>query len=399
MRLAVTGAAHGEQWLWGAPTVKQVRVAWKETEHAARGVATFLKSESTVSFPGGGHILFVSLDEPDNARGYTADGIVIDESADVRESAWYEVLRPMLLDTGGESWCIGTPKGQNWFWRECMAVADREDSRFWNAPTLGATVTEGRLVRQSHPLENPVIAWAEIEQLYRTLPERVFRQEILAEFLEDSGGVFLRVREAVERGRDRNEPAGAGINYCVGVDLARVEDFTVLTVLSRDRRQVHYERFNRISWERQVEAIARVARAYNAPVALDATGLGDPVYEAVRKADVAVLPFHFTTGSKEQLIDGLAIALEAGEMNLMDVPVQTTELLAYQYHVTPSRNVRMGAPEGLHDDTVIALALAHWGLGQGIYERPAVGGERPQMAVRGAVGGPRTGGGTGGLRW
>lgn len=399
MRICVTGAARGQQWLWGAPTVKQVRVAWKETEHAAARVATFLKSESTVTFPGGGRILFVSLDEPDNARGYTADGIVIDESGDVREAAWYEVLRPMLLDTGGESWCIGTPKGQNWFWRECMAAADRPDSRFWNAPTMGAAVREGRLVRRPHPLENTEIDWHEIEQLYRTLPERVFRQEILAEFLEDSGGVFLRVREAVDRGRIAAEPALPGQHYCLGVDLARVEDFTVLTVLSRDRRQVFMERFNRISWERQVETIARVSRAYNAPVALDVTGLGDPVYEAVRKADVAVLPYPFTSGSKEQLIDGLAIALEAGELSLMDLPVQTTELLAYQYHVTPSRNVRMGAPEGLHDDTVIALALAHWGLGQGIYERPAVGGERPQMAVHGATGGARLGREPGGLRW
>jgi hypothetical protein len=77
-----------------------------------------------------------------------------------------------------------------------------------------------------------------------------------------------------------------------------------------------------------------------------------------------VIGYHFSNSSKGALIDNLAMRIEGGKVRLMDLPVQTAELLSYQYELTPSRNVRMNAPEGCNDDCVIALALACWGLAQ-----------------------------------
>jgi hypothetical protein len=57
-------------------------------------------------------------------------------------------------------------------------------------------IVDGRLESEPHPLENPEVDFNEIRLLYETLPERIFRQEILAEFIEDGGGVFRRVLEA-----------------------------------------------------------------------------------------------------------------------------------------------------------------------------------------------------------
>ena len=113
----VEAANSGGQYMWTAPTYDQVRTGWLETKRAAGDAADFNISTMTVTFPGGGSIIYRSLDDPDNARGKTAHGVVIDECADVQEAAWYEVLRPMLIDTNGWAWGIGTPKGQKWFWR------------------------------------------------------------------------------------------------------------------------------------------------------------------------------------------------------------------------------------------------------------------------------------------
>lgn len=361
MAVSVEAAAQRKNIVWGAPTFDQVRTGWNEMRNAAYGVATFKQSEMTAFFPGGGSVLFRSLDDPDNARSKTADGVVIDEAGDVQEAAWYEVLRPMLIDTGGWAWILGTPKGQNWFWREFVSAVDRADSMAWNAPTLGCIIQDGKLIRDSHPLENPNIPFGEMQQLFKTLPERVFRQEILAEFIEESGGVFRGVRACVDTGRTENEPPQPGRKYTLGVDLARVEDFTVLDVLDDTGRQVYHERFNQISWERQTERIRVVSALYNrCQAVLDSTGIGDPVFESCRKAGVNVVPFQFTNASKENLIDALAMKIEAGALSLMDVPAQTNELLAYQYELTPSRNVRMNAPSGMHDDCVIGLALANY---------------------------------------
>jgi hypothetical protein len=337
MARTVEAAARRKQIIWGAPTYDQVFTGWEEARKAAGTLATFSQSRMEARFPGGGRIIFRSLDNPDNARSKTADGIVIDEAADVVEVGWTEVLRPMLIDTNGWLLALGTPKGQNWFWRECMRAGDMEDAAFFNAPTLGASIEDGVLVRKPHPLENPNIPFSEVQQMHRTMPERTFRQEILAEFLEDSGGVFRKVSEAVDKGRIRDEPPVEGRHYAMGVDLARVEDFTVLAVFDSAGRQVYHERFNQISWERQEATIRRVSEAYKAPLYLDSTGLGDPIYERLRKSGVRVKPFGFTNASKEALIDNLAMKIEKGEVRLMDVPVQTAELQAYQYELTPSR--------------------------------------------------------------
>ncbi len=359
MSIMVEAALAGKRVISGAPTYDQTRIGWEEAQHAAAGVGTFTLTDKVFKFPGGGRITYRSLDDPDNARGHTADLVVIDEAGDVAEAAWYEVCRPMLMDTGGEAWIGGTPKGRNWFWREYMAAQDQSDAATWNAPTLGCIITRQGLVRRPHQLENPHVPWAELEQMFRTLPERVFRQEILAEFIEDAGGVFRGVHECVDPNRSQPEPPRESFAYSMGVDLARVNDFTVLSVLDDFGRQVYFERFNEISWSRQIASIERVARQYEPVVVVDATGVGDPIVEQLEQLGLGVRPVTLTNTNKMHLVDKLATDIESGRISLMNIEVQTAELQAYQYELTESRNIRTNAPEGMHDDTVIALALAN----------------------------------------
>jgi hypothetical protein len=115
--------------------------------------------------------------------------------------------------------------------------------------------------------------------------------------------------------------------------------------------------------ERQMQTIQRVSRTYNdAPVVLDCTGAGDPIFEGLRDRDVPVIPFKFSSSSKEQLINNLAMRIEQNEARLMNLPVQTGELRAYEYQTSKSGNLKMSAPEGQHDDCVCALGLSYWGL-------------------------------------
>jgi hypothetical protein len=289
-----------------------------------------------------------SADDPDSLRGEGLHFAVMDECAFIAESAWSEALRPALSDFRGGALFISTPKGMNWFWQHWLRGQDslaHPEWMSWQFPSVS----------------NPYLDAQEIEDARGGLPERVFQQEYLAEFLEDAGGVFRGVSGAVDKGRSESEPPREGESYVLGVDLARVQDWTVLVVLDSRRRQVYHERFNQISWERQVARIVDVTGRYNrARVLLDSTGVGDPIFEALRRQNINVQGYQFTNNSKEALIDALAMVIERGDVRLMDVPAQTAELLAYQYELTPSRNVRMNAPQGMHDDCVIALALANW---------------------------------------
>jgi len=109
---------------------------------------------------------------------------------------------------------------------------------------------------------------------------------------------------------------------------------------------------------------------FNCKLCVDATGIGDAVVEQI-KAALFALPARdrcripdmeaiwLTNNTKSAMIENLAKDIESGRLQLMDVRQQTDELLAYAYERTTAGNLRMNAPEGVHDDCVIALALAN----------------------------------------
>lgn len=352
-RLIPIAVDMGMPCAWFAPTYKYLYEVWDFFRDTLRPItARANKTEQRIELITGGVIEFWSLkDNPDAGRSRRYKRVIVDEAAKVPnlEKVWHEAIRPTLSDYVGDADMYSTPKGMNFFAHAYALGQDplEREWRSWTRPTR----------------TNPYIRPSEIEDAKHGLPERVYQQEYLAEFIEDAGGVFRGVSACVDKSRTNADAPSEDERYRLGVDLARVEDFTVLTVLDPRGRQVYHERFNQISWERQCEAISRVSTRYNdARVYLDSTGVGDPIYERLRKAGVHVTPYVFTNTSKEALIDNLAMLIESGGVRLMDIPTQTTELQAYQYELTASRNVRMNAPEGLHDDCVISLALAAWGM-------------------------------------
>ena len=298
----------------------------------------------------GGIVRCWSLDNPDSVRGQKCARAVMDEACLVLklEEAWNNCVRPTLTDLLGDAVFLSTPRGRDFFWQLYNRGQDAEYPEWmsWQFPTIS----------------NPYIDPSEVEAARVDTPEIVFRQEYLAEFIEDGSGVFRNVEASVDIGRVTNIQPFEGMIYYMGVDLARVQDFTVLNVVDQNGMQVYHERFNQISWERQIAAIVTCAKRYNAKVFVDSTGLGDPIFERLRNAGLRVSGFSLNMHSKEDLINNLAMMIEQGRIRLMDIKAQTNELLAYEYELTPSKNIRMNAPSGMHDDCVIALALAIWGL-------------------------------------
>ncbi len=71
-----------------------------------------------------------------------------------------------------------------------------------------------------------------------------------------------------------------------------------------------------------------------------------------------VIGYKFTNATKANLIDALALAFERGAIRILPDPVLIGELQAYEAERMPSGGMRYSAPTGMHDDTVMALALA-----------------------------------------
>ena len=336
---------------WVTPTYKIGNRGWKLLSRALAGVIApggIRRGERTIELMNGSLIEFRSADNPDALRGEGVNHLVVDEAAMIPREAWEEALRPTLSDTKGSAVLISTPKGRNFFF-ELFCRGNDPEYAGWESFTFPTS-------------SNPFIDPEEIAEARKTLPLDVFRQEYEAQFLEDSAGVFRGMGACVQGSLE--EPV-RGREYVIGWDPAKYEDFSVFTVMDEARRHVvAWDRFNGIDYSLQVERLGVWHRKYNsARIVMDSTGAGDPLLENVKKhVTRRVEGYTFTSTSKQQLIEHLAVAIQEGSVSFpKELPVLRHELELYQYEVTRAGNIRYSAPEGYHDDAVISLALATWG--------------------------------------
>lgn len=288
-----------------------------------------------------------SADNPESLLGEGLDGMIIDEAARIKDDIWHQYLRPTLADKQGWLLAISTPRGSNWFSRGYYDGQSKNDKfiESWNFTTA----------------DNPYIAREEIALAKATLPERTYRQEFLGEVLSDIGGVFRNIRDCI---RGELLDAQAGEHYIMGVDLAKYQDFTVIVVIKkRDGQVVYFDRFNEIDWSLQEKRIINVWEKYRrCNVVIDATGVGDRVYEELAKTIPNLEGFQIKGSNKNELIDNLSLMIENKVIGFPEIPELINELNIFEYTVTAAGNYRLEAPTGYHDDIVIALALACHGL-------------------------------------
>ena len=232
----------------------------------------------------------------------------------------------------------------------------------WRQPAYGQDPQHGDWQSWTFPTAvNPYIPAEEIEAARALLPARTFQQEYLAEFLDDGGAVFRNLKACtVARPSEGPEP---GHTYVFGVDWAREYDFTVIAVMDADTgRLAALDRFNQIGWSHQrgrLEALYQAWRPLH--IWAEANSIGGPNIEALQQMGLPVRPFMTTAESKGPLIESLALAFEKAEIGIPDDPVLLGELQAYSMERLPSGRYRYSAPEGMHDDCVMALALAWHG--------------------------------------
>jgi phage terminase large subunit-like protein len=346
-------AIGGHPVAWCSPSYRMLTEVWRE---ARRILAPVIERTDTqqhrLELLGGGVIEMWSLDQPDVARGRKYRTVVIDEAAMVRhlEEAWNAVLRPTLVDYRGGAWFLSTPKGLNFFKRLYDRGADPgyPDWAAWQMPTVS----------------NPYIPPDEVEDSRKTLPERTFAQEFEAVFLEHEGAVFRKVLDAATATPQPGRVEGH--QYAVGCDWGRAHDFSAFCVVDCTTKEVVcLDRSNQVDYAVQVGRLRALCDRFTpAAVYAEQNAMGEPLVEQLQRMSLPVYPFQTTNASKMAVIDALALALEREELRLLPDETLLNELLAYQAERLPSGLIRYSAPEGLHDDCVIALALAFYGASQ-----------------------------------
>ena len=344
-----------------SPTYKMLSDVWRDFKRSFSPViANKSEQEHRIELITGGTLDMWSLEDPDSSRGRKYARIFIDEAAKVRklEEAWTQVIRPTLADYAGDAFFASTPKGLNYFftlWQRAGDSGQGTDSDWarWQFPTAA----------------NPYIRRSEIVAMKAELPERVYLQEILAEFIAD-GTFFQNIDRAAVIDQPDQPDQHSGHHIVMGIDWALHQDYTVLTVVCREcNRVVDWERFNQIDFTYQRERVWGMAKRWHMRGVLpERNSIGEPNIELLRE-HMPILSgpdekpgFNTTSSTKPGLIQGLAVALEHEGFK---VPKDYgDELRAYEVETLLNGHPKFGAPEGQHDDRVISLALAWYALGR-----------------------------------
>jgi phage terminase large subunit-like protein len=332
---------------WIVPAYKNGRSLWRYAASvcaplAQAGYMSISKSERVITTFAGGFFGIYSAENIDSIRSEAFNLVVGDEAARIGEEGWQDAVRPTLADADGDEILISTPKGKNWFYYEFMRGQSQSDGYMsWTAPSN----------------TNPMPQIKHAYDLARTrVPERTFKQEWNAEFVDD-GVIFRNIEKlAVLKPQEPQE----GHEYIIGGDWGRTNDATVFCVMDiAEKKQVYLDRMTNTDYASQRLRLKSLVQRYNnASVLAELNSMGAPNVEALQGMDIQVTGFNTTNASKAEIIQALELAFENEDISILDDTVQKVELMAYEAIRSSTGLIRYGAPEGMHDDTVIALALA-----------------------------------------
>lgn len=341
-QLAIECALTSNPVGWFAPTYKYLDLAWVETLdilHPLGDLCKPHKQERQIKLWNGGLIDFWSLERDDAGRSRKYKRVVLDEAAFARnlKTQWTKSIRPTLTDLRGDAWFLSNPRGHNYFQKLWSKGGKERDWVAWQMPTA----------------TNPFIDKDEIEAARQDLPADAYQQEYLAEFLSDAANPF-----GIEAIRSCVMPDMApGPVAAWGVDLAKSVDWTVAVGLNVDGQTCAFQRWQS-DWRNTTARLRGMLG--DIPAAVDSTGVGDPIVEDLQAKCSSVEGYTFTSKSKQQLMEGLAVAIQTQAIAYPEGPI-VNELECFEYEYRPS-GVRYTAPSGLHDDCVMALALAWYKL-------------------------------------
>lgn len=341
---------------WVANRWRNTRRGYKEVlkqlppQLLAKPAPAETSNELTLYLKNGSSIEFYSGESPDSLAGAGVNFVVVDEAALGRfgdGAVWHQLIRPTLMDTNGRAMLISTPRGKNYFHDLWYRGQDPEvpDTESWWFPQSS----------------NPYIPAEETEAARLDLPDVIFRQEIMAEFVSAAASIFEVGDGIVVPGIV--DPEGT---VFMGVDLAKKEDFTVIdAVREHDRLPVYHDRFNSVSWPDQKDAIL-VARdtimeagAEHVVVAIDGTGIGDYMVDELELEDIDLVPIKFSNAWKLKAVKDLGAALAQRQAFILEE--QRSEFESYEYEISDAGNYTFQAGVG-HDDEVSAKLLQHWVL-------------------------------------
>ena len=349
----------GTYWLL-QPYYNQIkRTVWEDPEMLDRWLPASCQknnAELKITFPNGSHLYFLGADNSESLRGSGLNGVVFDEFDDIPMTVLTVVVRPMLMLTRGWAWFVGTVKGQgNLFnlYQQC----GRGISEEWWADEILSGETSGLI---------PADELAQLQQDVKTglLPQLAYDQEVCCKFISGGANVFRRIKENTWHGRLEIRPER---KYHLGVDLAKLSDFTVITPIDLHNWFVGTpDRFQQLDYPMIEARIEANWHKYNKGLMrIERNSIGEPVIDHLRsdRGVSNIDDFLTTEATKEAALKNLSILIETDQIKIPDYEPLIKELQTARWERNEkTKRIKIAWPDSYHDDCVMSLAFAVWDL-------------------------------------
>jgi len=301
-------------------------------------------------------------------EGEGTSGSIYDEAAKIIFDA-VTSNRTTHTRTRGPEMFISTPFGKNWFYRESQ---EAKAKMLW-ALKKGKVPTHAYI--SARTIDNPFIDPQVVIDAKETMPDRLFRQYYLAEFVDD-GQVFIGFKDCIQgpsldlygAAQFWMAPECEKDEVLISIDWAKKEDFTVFGAFKCDApgipRMVGLQRFQGIGYVQQLKELYNFGKKFkNVRIIYhDKTGVGEALDDMLGQLPFAFEGITFTAKSKAHMVNELMVAFQKKELGLPNWPEMLKELESYEVTTNELGNFRYTAPSGQHDDIVSMLMMAQHGL-------------------------------------
>lgn len=317
------------------------------------------KGDNELHFWNNSKMFLRSADAPNTivSKGYNL--IVIDEGALIPKDVFELQILPIARKKNCKIVIITSPRGKNWVYHLYLDGQDPAKKEYYS-------IRQPWWKRPDYP---PLL-----KKLMLNIPKHIKAQEFDAEFIDGGGGCFTNL-EKIFRGQQITFPTEtqewthpqyksliANHDLVMGIDFAKNVDYTVIAVLNSKKQLIYYSRMNKVDYKVVLEKIKSLAKKFNQPeVIYDATGVGQAISDFM-STELNVFPFVFTNSSKSEIVNRLILDCEFANLDLPNILTIKNEFEIFEFNLTKTGKISYSAPDGKHDDTVMAIAMANWYL-------------------------------------
>ncbi len=299
------------------------------------------KGNIVIELINGCRIEFKSAASEDTLRGSSVNYLILDEAAFIKQNTIEEIILPTLAAAGKKILVISTPKGKNFF------------HELW---LRGESEIKGYKSYKFNSFDNPRCNKELIESFRLSLPEGIFSQEFLAEWV-DSNSVFKNILE-LARLNQIFQPI-QGDTYYIGVDIALLNDYYVITVLNQKGEMVYIDRGRGVEFDELANKILSTYRLFKPKhIVIEENNQGLSFIQRLKKDIPNIKGFITTSDSKSDIINQLISAFSSKEILVLNNEDLKTELNAFIFKYTTTGKIKFEAASGFHDDMVMSLAIA-----------------------------------------